>query len=264
LNTMCSGLNAFRKSVREEGVHQAPVIMAKALQSGAWAVDLIARWMADARDRVMQLDTAISTENMMLDFCVDTHDPRAHKHQEVIDTLTEARQSLTEGIERYVLCQKQTLDQCAALYQKLCQKEHVAILSLKEKAAIAELRARHTAFSEALATLDTPKLLPRLDSLIKVARTPVPEPQFVKIGPKHLPRIGSATRTVFAPAAAADSERRPNDDDFVDAGTLRTATSDLLRLNKRRRSKIIDPVVFRSKTPTLFDHRPFQLAKPTS
>ena len=51
------------------------------------------------RNRLDSIDEALAAENRLLEFCVDTQDPRAHRHQKIIDLLRTVRKTYIEDLK---------------------------------------------------------------------------------------------------------------------------------------------------------------------
>ena len=74
----------------------------------------------DKARRVRAVDATLRDHTSMLEFCVDTHDPNAHKHKKVLEELQRLRDQLEEDIDANREMEKSVHAQCTNVLRCAC------------------------------------------------------------------------------------------------------------------------------------------------
>lgn len=102
LTSLALAMVAFGERSREASPSQASLSV-DALECGGWLTTALRSAMQDRQARIASVDKTLTRHIQLLEFCVDTHDPNAHKHQSIISGLQGLRAQLAEDVARFDL-----------------------------------------------------------------------------------------------------------------------------------------------------------------
>jgi hypothetical protein len=98
--------------------------------------ELLQRLEVDQQARIESIDQSIARHTTMLEFCVDTQDPNAHKHQAVLDELEFSREQLVEDIANHSKMEGDLPGKASGIVRQLSRHPHGNV----EKQRLARLR----------------------------------------------------------------------------------------------------------------------------
>eukprot|EP00668_Euglena_longa_P016058 GGOE01020259.1.p1 GENE.GGOE01020259.1~~GGOE01020259.1.p1 ORF type:complete len:746 (+),score=259.57 GGOE01020259.1:326-2239(+) len=116
--TQCvSSLAGLQAEMSTDGSVQVPVIRARILQVAVELYELLIFLIREKELRVVSMETTMESRTMLLEFCVDTQDPNAHKHEQILTELTVMRDQLKADVEAHQTMITNLISQCRAILE---------------------------------------------------------------------------------------------------------------------------------------------------
>eukprot|EP00997_Jenningsia_sp_PLL12_P001960 NODE_132_length_2422_cov_83.251580_g115_i0.p1 GENE.NODE_132_length_2422_cov_83.251580_g115_i0~~NODE_132_length_2422_cov_83.251580_g115_i0.p1 ORF type:complete len:721 (+),score=279.22 NODE_132_length_2422_cov_83.251580_g115_i0:109-2271(+) len=235
---------------------QQPGAILEALEAGMMMTTMLCNMQSDKLARIEVITKQIARETTLLEFCIDTHDPNAHKHQEIISHLASVRGELTAEVEAHLASQRMLVSECAVLQQQLTKP------TAAQSSTLASLRNRSPSFFQLLSEVAKPPAKPWTGRLASVDGLRTPPPLSGVVRP-------STTSFVIEdkPAVEKASPTHPSlSNDLWMFGSLSgslgsSADSPSFGLSPtRKRERINKAALVRPLTPSKFDPLKFRSA----
>eukprot|EP00993_Chasmostoma_nieuportense_P007262 NODE_802_length_1854_cov_37.911986_g248_i1.p1 GENE.NODE_802_length_1854_cov_37.911986_g248_i1~~NODE_802_length_1854_cov_37.911986_g248_i1.p1 ORF type:complete len:484 (-),score=120.98 NODE_802_length_1854_cov_37.911986_g248_i1:152-1603(-) len=112
-------IKEFHTKLLQQSGDQSPTLCLQAIQHSAMLYELLLHLVIDKQARIASFDKTIVSHTMLLEFCVDTHDPNAHKHQAVIDQINALRSQCLADIDEHETMAAGTKQQARGFLQTM-------------------------------------------------------------------------------------------------------------------------------------------------
>eukprot|EP01012_Entosiphon_sulcatum_P058644 TRINITY_DN8276_c0_g1_i1.p1 TRINITY_DN8276_c0_g1~~TRINITY_DN8276_c0_g1_i1.p1 ORF type:complete len:713 (-),score=110.88 TRINITY_DN8276_c0_g1_i1:13-2151(-) len=183
LRGFTSAWHQFNSQIAAFCLTETPRTLSTGVDLAAQLYELLQRLVDDKVERIVSIDSSITNHTMLLEFCVDTHDPNAHKHQTVLSELEAMRQTLVNDIDSHHCLQSLIVDHCCPLWRQLLQaaeRPGGGQECADAQAAIELLRAQGLALVQAMESNDPSGVITR--GRARSRSPPAPSPSLYVTG----------------------------------------------------------------------------------
>jgi hypothetical protein len=177
-------LKEFTERVWIQHVAQKPQLQIATISTGAQLFDWVKKICIEKRQRIQSIERSLESHSMLLEFCVDTADPNAHKHAEILKELYGLREQLFDDIEDNIVTQKRIVHDCKCVFSQINQVDDTPSYGMQKQ--IAKMQEESTEFYDLMRSSE---LSPVIISHDSPAGDPVPPPaSSPAITPPHVSR----------------------------------------------------------------------------
>mmetsp|Transcript_107291 Transcript_107291/g.185118 ORF Transcript_107291/g.185118 Transcript_107291/m.185118 type:complete len:838 (-) Transcript_107291:185-2698(-) len=221
--SVTKAITGYENLIHADSRTLLPICAFPGLEAGVQLATLLKKLAITKSQRVAQCDETIESETVLLEFCVDTQDPGAHKHNTILNRLLHMREQLQEDLESHARLDRSLPEAVTVFYDSLATFR----LDPQQQARFMEVRTKAFSLWEDLGVevkderrsqpeQKQKQKLPQLLQIVDAVKSPPRLSRFVKSAGRRSgqqspllaswsPRTGSPLEEVAALRRSCDS-----------------------------------------------------------